>query len=205
MTKFLKYTFGTLISPRKTFNELLQDPDRFNHGTAVTIFVGILYTITVISGYLNGFGAIVKPWIPLSPKDYYYYEIFFCLPLFILLTLVCAAVIQFLSIFLKGNGTFEDCIALCGFSLWIPILPLMWFPETINMIFFPDLRTQALGGIFGIPGWLDAARIYIDVLWMLILTIIAIKLIQRISWPKAVFVGLTAFIPTYIISFTYIR
>ena len=66
MKQFFRYVLGTLFSPRRTFITLLTDSHRLYHGTGAALLLGILYTIIVYFGYLNGFGAVVEPWIPLS-------------------------------------------------------------------------------------------------------------------------------------------
>jgi hypothetical protein len=36
-----------------------------------------MYTVTVGVGYLNGFGAVLKPWLPIPAEDYYFWETLF--------------------------------------------------------------------------------------------------------------------------------
>ena len=200
-----RYAAGTLTRPQATFRELLDDPLSMGYGFAAILLTGGLYTITVIFGYLNGFGAVVQPWIPLPAEDYYLYEAFFGLPVFMLSTLVYAAVVQSLSVFLGGRGTFEECLSVAGFSLWITIIPLMWIPETATMVFLPHLRTGELGGTLGLAPALDMARQLITFFWQIVVTLIGLKQVQRFSWQKTLIIGLIGYAAYWVIFWTYIR
>jgi hypothetical protein len=202
MKKFLKYVLGTLVCPESTLEKILEEPSRLVYGTGAVIFVGVLYTTAALIGYFHGFGAVVEPWIPISAEHYYLYLAPFGIPLFLLLTLIPAAIVQFSSRFLGGKGTFEDCVAVFGFSIWVPILPFMWFPEALSFIAFTKST---------LPWWLELTpmihniRQILAVLWAFAVTIIGIRKVQKFSWGKSIIVGLVALVATMIIAITYIR
>ena len=206
LNRFAVYAWGTLVHPSATFEKLLAEAKPIAYGSFSILLVGVLYTITTWIGYINGFGAYTLPFLPVSPDDYYFYQTFFTIMVFWLCALVFAAVVQFFSVFMGGMGTFENVLAIAGFSLYMTIIPFMWFPETI--MFAGNLHSplSPLVGTIGLPPALDLfGRQGGTVLWQLIVTIIGVKKVQRYSWLKAVVIGLAGVILYEVLFWTYIR
>lgn len=205
MKTFFSYILWTILHPVKLTDELKSRNIGYLYGLAMLLFIGILYTITVIILYLNGFSAVMEPWIPISAEDYYFYEIFFSLPIFFFAAILFCGTIQLFSLFMGGKGSYEDGFAILSFMLTVPMLVFMWIPETIHSIFFENLGEAATGGVFGIPFWIDGVRQLIPMVWSFILCILAVKLIHRIHWVKSIVVTIIGFIPFVIFVLTYIR
>ncbi len=203
--QFVAYAWGTLIRPRATFEKLLSDPAALAYGTMAVLAVGACYTISQFIGYLNGFGACTLPFLPISAKDYYYYQTFFTLPVFLLTTLVYAAVAQFLSAFFAGKGKFEECVAMAGFGLYVTIVPLMLVPETIMFIFSLHSPTLPLCGSLGIDPTLDLMRQVGAGVWQFVVTTIGLKTVQRFSWIRTLVIGLVSFSMYEAVFWAYIR
>jgi len=204
--QFAAYAWGTLLRPGTTFEKLLAEPLPIVYGSLAILLVGALYTITVIIGYLNGFGAPTLPFLPIAAKDYYLYEAFFTIPVFWICALILAAVVQFFSVFSGGKGKFEDGVAIAGFSLFITIIPFMWIPETIMVVFNLHLPGAELTGTIGLDPTVDLIfRQCGTVLWQLAVTLIGVRKVQRLSWGKTLLIGLIGFIVYVVVFWTYIR
>lgn len=194
--KLAGYVFGTLVRPGRTFSLLLKEKRPMAYGLACVLLVGVLYSISVAFGYLNGFGAMVQPFIPIGAKDYYLYETFFTVPAYLLAALTFAAVAQSLSALSGGKGRFEDCVAVSGFALYATILPLMWVPETILMVFIPTLK---------FPFAPDIARQVLTFVWQAAVVTIGVRKAQDLSWGKTVAISAVAYVAYFAIFWTYIR
>ena len=207
ISQFASYASGTLIRPGKTFERLLADSFHLFYGSIAVLFVGTLYTIATVVGYLNGFGACTPPWLPLGAKEYYYYMTFFTIPAFWLTTLVFAAVVQFFSTFFHGKGNFEECVAVAGFSLQITMIPLMLIPEMIYFVFsiHNPMPTLELCGTLGLGLTADWIRLLLAVLWQLAVTMIGLKKVQQLSWGKTLAIGSIGFAAYELVFWTYIR
>lgn len=203
---FAAYVWGTWLRPGTTFEKLLTEPRPISYGSLAILLVGTLYTITVIIGYLNGFGAAVPPFLPIAAQDYYLAEAFFTIPVFWICALTLAAVVQFLSVFSGGKGKFEDCVAVAGFSLFITIIPFMWIPETIMVVFNLHSPGVELAGTIGLDPTVDLIfRQCGTVLWQLTVTLIGVKKVQQLSWGKTLVIGLAGFVVYVVVFWTYIR
>lgn len=83
---------------------------------------------------------------------------FFQVPLFFMVTVVFAGFARLASVALNGRGSFECIYAICAVGMTLPMLIVLWFPETLLIVFFPDRRLNPLGGFGAFPLWLDVAR-----------------------------------------------
>ncbi len=202
-TKFNKifhYSVGVLYSPYKTFRELSEDPKRLHYSLIVIFFVGILYGISAIIGYYNGFQPIYPvPTMafigPVCPAEEYYFWMGLLNPLTnLLIIMVFASFAQLIGHMLGGKGTFEDTLALIGF-VTIAQIPLFWIPETIIFIVGIDFLIPLIHNI----------RHIITFLWIFILSAIAIKVCHKLSNIKTLLTTILAYIPMIIIALTYIR
>lgn len=193
MKTFIKYFFGTILDPINTFKTLLKDKSHLYYGTIAIFLTAILYTFTVM-GLAAAKARIVSPaWVNIPAQQYYFWEIFFALPVFIIGWLLAAAILHLLSILFKGKGTFESTLALLGFALTIPTF-VTWIPETIGTILF-------VSGIHTQKDWLDAvsrpgfwkifadAYEYVALAWYLMLFWMAASVSQKLKWKPAVFTG----------------
>ena len=106
LRQFANYAWGTLVHPGETFEKLLAEPKPIAYGGFSVLLVGALYTLTTGIGHRNGFGAYTVPFLPISPEDYYFYQMFFPVIVFGLCAMVFAAVVQFFSVLVGGKGTF---------------------------------------------------------------------------------------------------
>lgn len=205
--RFASYMWGTLVHPRSTFQQLVTDPAALMFGTVAILLVGTLYTVATIIGYLNGFGACTLPWLPFDPKEYYYYMAFFTIPAFWLTTLVYCAVAQYFSTFANGKGSFAQCVAIAGFGLQVTMIPLMLIPEMIYFIFsiHSPIPSLELCGTLGLGVVMDNIRLFIAVLWQLVVVTIGLRVIHQFSSRKAILISLIAFSIYELVFWTYIR
>ncbi len=75
----LKYLIMPL-SPRSSLQQLAEDKQQTIVALIELGIIGFLYTLTVYIGYLNGFGAVVKPILARPPEKYYLWDSRYMLP-----------------------------------------------------------------------------------------------------------------------------
>ncbi len=209
MGQFWRYLGGTVIKPRSTFNHLLADPKAVSQGFKAVLFIGILYTLTVIGLAIVRADIATPAWIAIPAENYYFWEIFFALPVFLMGWILGTGLVQLLSKALKGNGTFESTLAVSGFALTVPMF-VTWIPETVGAVLF-------ILGIVTQKEWLEitsrpgfwqvfaAAYQFIALAWLLALVLVAIAASQKLRWWQAVFVGVPVIAITGLLMFVFIR
>ncbi|HEY81978.1 MAG TPA: hypothetical protein G4O01_01650 [Dehalococcoidia bacterium] len=193
MGRFWSYLGGVVINPRRAFNLLLADPKLLTHSLGAVLLIGILYTLTIIGLAVVGADISTPAWIAIPAEDYYFWEIFFAMPVYFLAWILASGLAQLMSQAFKGRGTFEGTFAVLGFALTIPSF-VTWIPETIETLLFllGVMSPAEWQEIIARPGfWRGFAVAYqfIAVAWYLILFPIAIAAAQKLRWWQAMVVG----------------
>jgi hypothetical protein len=197
MRSFFSYYLSSIKRPSDTFNELLSDERRFRFG-----FFAILIQVTVNTlvylFLIFGGGEPYKPWLPIAPEDYYNYNVFSLAPSMLLGWILASGVVQILSRFFSGSGSFENTVAVLGFGIGIAA----WTTG------FHDLLTSFLGGVHIINQHnyetaLNSPTIWRTLLWIqfglylicfLLLFTIGIKTVHRIKRGQAFILAFAGFI-----------
>lgn len=190
--RFSRYLGGTVIRPGRTFAALQDDPRRVAKGLAAMLFVGGLYTITVAMLAAGGAVITAPAVLVLSPENYYFFEMFFACPVFLLGWIMAAGFARLVSGAKPDRGSFEGLLAALGFALSVPCF-VTWVTETVFAVLlllgmsqkeFMDLTAQpGFWQIFGIAYQLVA------VLWMLVLAVVAVRVSQKTGGLRAVLIG----------------
>lgn len=67
----LRYVLHMSVLPSRATDRLLGDPQHLRHGVVAWLLIGILYGLTALTGGLNGFGAVLAPWVPIPAAVHY--------------------------------------------------------------------------------------------------------------------------------------
>jgi hypothetical protein len=152
----------------------------------------LIYCAAYVGGaiwlHLNGFTPFSQPWITLDPRIYYLTEAVYLTPLIFLIWILGAGTAHVLATLVDGEGSFDITLRMTGYSLWAP-----WYPLII------------VDSIHSTPDWLYNTILAVSVAWLLAGTTIALRLGQRLSWPRAVVVSLAAIIVIAGFTLTFIR
>jgi len=193
MKRFFQYLYGTLIKPKKTFQFLLKDKQHLNYGIGAIFLIGTLYTLTVI-GLAAAKAKIVAPaWLNIPAQHYYFWEVFFTLPIFILCWLLATLVIVILSKFFKGIGSYGKTLTVTAFALTIPSI-FTWLHETIwTLLFVSGIFSQNdLIRLISKPGFwriFFSAYQFIAIAWYIFLFTIAVSISQKLKIKQSAFIG----------------
>jgi len=115
-SNLVKYFFVPIFKPKQNIIKLLVDKHKMAYSFIIFLFLGSIYTITVFIGYKNGFGAVQEPFLKIPAEDYYFWQMFYQIPLFIIIAILFAGTARLTAIPFKGKGTFEDIFAICCVS-----------------------------------------------------------------------------------------
>jgi hypothetical protein len=200
MKRFLALYFGILVRPRGVYGELADDPAPLIRGLQAVLFIGGLYTITVIGAAAHSFPISVEPWIPLPPERYYFWEIFFALPVMFFVTVIIAGGYYSLAGGMNGRGRFDMVFAVTALALNAPMFIFMWVPETIVLLSGSLTLADVL-----FPPVVNEIRQLIPPVWTLLLLILLLKRETGLGWPAHLAALLPSFFAGAIVAFTYIR
>jgi hypothetical protein len=203
--QLVDYIIRIALRPGTTAKALLEDKSPLSYGVGATLLIGIMYTITVFFGYINGFGAVVEPWLPIPAENYYFWELFFVIPVYFTSFITASGTMQLLALGFGGSGTFEDTFTIVALGSILPTLGFMWLPETAMMALFPELRAQSLGGFAGIPMWLDIVRQLLVPVWTTVIYVIAMRRIHSVSGAISTIIVLLGMVPSVVITLVFVR
>jgi hypothetical protein len=140
--------FGRFVRhPRQTWTTLLADPARLRYGLLAVLFVGVGYGLTEAGIALSG-GTPSTPWLAIPASEYFKCEALFSAPVTLLCWILAGGVVHLLSKLFRGDGTFDDTLALLGFAIALPTL--------VSLI--PDAARAVLtsAGVMSRPAWEQA-------------------------------------------------
>jgi len=209
MGQFWSYLGGTIIKPRSTFNRLLADPEQLTHSIRAILLIGVLYTLTVIGLAIVGADISEPAWIAIPAEQYYFWQIFFQIPVFVLGWILAAGLAQLMSKAFKGSGTFEGTFAVLGFALTIPSF-VAWIPETIVTTLFLSgtMSQQEWIAIISRPGFWQVFTMAYQVValaWFLTLFPVAIAAAQKLRWWQAAIIGILTVAIVGLVTLIFIR
>jgi len=199
MRKFLSSYLQTIYKPGKSFDQLIHKQNYFSLGFAYILIPIVAYTLMyVLLTIAKGAPSVFTPWLNISKEDYYSINRFLLAPSMILCWISTSAVIQILSRIFKGAGTFEQTLSVIALSISIAMwggllhdLP-MSFLSAVGII---DAREHEIAmnspGIFRTLLWIFYSIYFIG---FLILFPLAVKVTQKLTTAKSIFIGWSGFI-----------
>jgi len=211
MKSFWYYFLGMIFFPWRAASHLLLEPRKLPKATKSILFIGILYLLATSALAVSGALPMAPAWLSISTENYYFWQIFFVVPVVVLDWILTAGLILWLSRGgkKKGSGTFEDTLATLGFALTLPLF-LAWIPEAFIsfLLLFAAWRQEKFVELVSQPGvWQGAALIFLIVVlfWLLILISIAVSVSQKLRWWRTMAVSILATVVFVIVLFIFIR
>ena len=124
------YFAQSVVHPRRCFS-LLKQESTFSVGFFLNALKWVLCEFYVYYLYATDQVFFIRPWLNIPEDQYRFYQLFFYIPVGILLWIFNAGVVQTLSTALGGKGTFTDTLNICGIVVFTPFV----FIDTIDMLF----------------------------------------------------------------------
>lgn len=210
MRTFRQYYLGTILRPARTFTALLEDPHRLRFGVTALCVNAALYTLVYVNLTIaGGAPSSFTPFLAIPKEHYYFYNQFMLAPSMFLCWILAGGVVQLLSRFFGGRGTFEDTLSLLGFCVSIACLASLLHD-------LPDTSLGALG-ILDLNEYeiaLNSPTIWRAVLWILysssfiwfiVLFSKAVRVVQRISFWPSFLVGSSGFVAYQLVFLVFNR
>lgn len=191
------YYFNLIVRPRSTFSLLVDDNRCVKFGFYAVSITAVLYTFVYLFLILGG-GLPFKPWLDIPPEIYYRYNVFFVAPSMLMGWILSAGVLQLISRFFGGTGSFERNLAVTGFGIslasWSTLIHdlITSFLGAVHVISQHDYET-ALNSptIWRTLLWIQFA-VYLG--WFLLLFSLGAGKAQQIKGWKIVLLGFIGFV-----------
>jgi hypothetical protein len=217
--KFVRYFWGTIVSPRKSFQRI-QDEESILVGLTPVIILGFLAGITYFVSYLYGASVTmeelyagkfgVEPLISIPKETYRLWEAFFILPMYIVSWILLSGFAYLGARAFGVKESFKKDLNVLGFAYFVPL----YFFVVIDFFLIGPAYSWNLAAARGLHGTAIqtfatiSGFLYVGIpfgVWAPILTVIHIKRTKRLSLWKAVVVAVFALIPPYALFTIFIR
>jgi len=197
ISRLLSYFFIPIYQPFFSLKQLLNEKQKLSYALVIYLFLGLLYEISVLVAYSRGLGAQLMPFIKIPAEEYYFWQLFFQIPVFIIIAILYAGLSRLLAVTFHGTGSFENLFCLICVAITFPMFFTMWIPESFEFFFFPGRNL--------FPDLFHWIRQLIGIIWPLIIVSIGLHKIESISWFASIFITLVAFIPCGVLMVLVIR
>jgi hypothetical protein len=200
-----RYFFLPIFRPSRQIHRLYQERAMLGYSLVIYLFLGVIYTVTVQIAYVRGFGAMVDPFLKIPAEDYYFWQRFFQIPLFLTTVVVFAGTGRLLAAAFKGSGSFEKIFALCCVAMTFPMFLTMWLPETVLFLIGTYSRQIELAEQSLLRNLIDTVRQIAGIVWPMVIICIGITISEKMKWIPAAIVTVGAMIPTAALMVIFIR
>lgn len=195
-------------SPKTVIEQLANDPQAAFIGFKNVIAIGVLYEIAILLWHLAGAVVTLPAFLKIPEQQYYFYELFFLIPMFLATWLLAAGIAYLISKALGGRGSYDTILGGFGItaavSAYFTLIPdyvqgVLW---TTGWVPQPEYLEQTSKGFLAI---LVLAYMLAYIIAYVVLYSATIHYSQRLSKSKSVFVAMVAFIGSFAVWITIVR
>ena len=193
MKRFFGFFFGTVFRPNTAFAALQSDPRRFSKGFRAVLAPGILFAVTAGLLAVGGAQVAAPPVLPLAGENYYFFQIFFALPVFLVGWILAGSFARVFGRWRKGSGSYRGTLAALGFAFGVPALAA-WVPQAVfAALTLLEMRQDEFMDMTAQPGLqrtIAFAMQGLVAVWTIFLSAAAVRAGLKLHWAKALPVGL---------------
>ncbi len=199
MNDFWQYYTGAFTKAGRTFDRFTADQRSYRFGFLYFLIPTIGYTLMYIFLTIgNGAPSVFTPWLNIDREDYYAINRFLLAPSMFISWFMAASVIQVLSRSGNGKGTFEQTLAVLGLSISVAMWGTLVHDlamSSLSALRVIDARQHEIA--------MNSPTIWRTLLWtsitiylfaFILLFTKAVKAVHRLSYPKALLIGLSGFL-----------
>lgn len=193
------YYLNAFLKPQRTFNAFITDSNSYRYGFIYILIPLIGYTVMYIFLTIGkGAPSVFTPWLNIPKENYYAVNRFLLAPSLVLSWLLAASVIQILSRWAKGSGSFEQTLAVIGLCISVA----MW-GTLVHDLIMSSLSASRIIDARQHEIAMNSPTIYRALLWIsmaiylfafLLLFSKGVKAVQKISTGKATLIGVCGFL-----------
>jgi len=195
-------------SPSAFVKQLTTNPQALLIGFRNVLAIAILYEIAILLWALGSDGVTLPPFLRIPEDQYYFYELIFLIPMFIVTWLLASGIAYVMPRALRGIGSFDAILGGFGVSMAIS--------------FYFSLIPDYMQGILWITGWvpfheyleITSKGILLIIVWTYLLAWLLAHLIfysitihhtQGLSRIRSVTVASVSFLGSFAVWITIVR
>ncbi|OHD06058.1 MAG: hypothetical protein A2086_10370 [Spirochaetes bacterium GWD1_27_9] len=196
MNNIFYYIKGCIVSPTKTFKELLSEPKLNSYAAIYLIVLEVVYTLLMIS-YTIAKIKVFYPTFTVIPKEYLHFaDIFITAPVTFLGTIMTIALIYLMSKMFKGTGSFDNSLAVLMFAIVTPFF-LSFTCDVImfTLILISEHTTGAFHNFMAVDLnkiMINGAYMVVVLVWNIVLMVKAILVIQKIKLWQSILISIVS-------------
>ncbi len=195
-------------APGAFVRQLTTDRQAVLIGFRNVLAIAVLYEIAILLWALGSDGVTLPPFLRIPEEQYYFYELIFLIPMFIVTWLLASGIAYVMSMALGGNDQFDAILGGFGVSMAIS--------------FYFSLIPDYIQGILWTTGWvpfheyleITSKGIPLIIVWTYLLTWLLAHLIfytitiyhtQGLSRIRSALVALVSFLGSFAVWITIVR
>lgn len=202
MKAVIKYFIAFLIRPREAAAEIARDNLGVWAGFWWAIFFYLAYALTALIYYLLGHQPVSTPFLPIPMEVWYLVQTFTTIPVGMAAAATYTGLVFLMCKAAGGKGSYE---ATFGSQMYTTIIPWIFCTLLPELFIAPFLIAAGHTEVF-LPEWIEMIRQFVvPILWVLILSTIALHRIHALHWLKTLLFSIVALIPMAGILAVFIR
>jgi hypothetical protein len=205
---FLRDQVNFIRSPSSTLKRLAADSRALRVGFRNALAIAILYEGALLLWAWGADGVTLPAFLRIPDQQYYFYELIFLIPLFIVTWLLASAIAYVLAKALNGSGSYDALLGGFGLTMavsaYFTLIPdyIQGFPWTTGLVPFQQYQEVTGRGILFI---MVGLYILAYTLSHIVLYSMTVRHTQGLGKFKSSLIGLISFLGPFAIWIAFVR
>ncbi len=205
---FFKDQVSFIKSPSSTLKRLATDPRALAIGFRNSLIIAILYEGAILLWAFGAEDVTLPAFLQIPEQQYYFYELIFLIPLFIVTWLLASAIAYVLSRAFGGSGSYDALLGGVGLTMavsaYFTLIPdyiqgILWTTGWVPFYEYLEVTGQ---GILLIIVW---AYMLMYTLSHIVLYSMTVHYTQSLGKLRSSIVGIVSFIVSFAVWITFVR
>jgi hypothetical protein len=205
---FFKDQVSFIKSPSSTLKRLATDPRALAIGFRNSLIIAILYEGAILLWAFGAEDVTLPAFLRIPEQQYYFYELIFLIPLFIVTWLLASAIAYVLSRAFGGSGSYDALLGGVGLTMavsaYFTLFPdyiqgILWTTGWVPFYEYLEITGQ---GILLIIVW---AYMLMYTLSHIVLYSMTVHYTQSLGKLRSFIVGIVSFIVSFAVWITFVR
>ena len=206
--KTIREQLSFIRSPKSVLRQLEDNPKQAFVGLKHVLVIAVLYEIAILLWALGTTEVTLPSFLRIPEEQYYFYELIFVIPVFIITWLLASSIAYLLSKMVGGKGSFDSILGGFGLTMavsaYISLIPdyiqgILW---STGWVPFTEYQEVTSRGILLVVVW---TYMIAYTLAHLLLYSITIQQTQNLSRTRSIFVAFGSFVGSFAVWITYFR
>jgi hypothetical protein len=205
---FFKDQVSFIKSPSSTLKRLATDPRALAIGFRNSLIIAILYEGAILLWAFGAEDVTLPAFLRIPEQQYYFYELIFLIPLFIVTWLLASSLAYVLSRAFGGRGSYDALLGGVGLTMavsaYFTLIPdyiqgILWTTGWVPFYEYLEITGQ---GILLIIVW---AYMLMYTLSHIVLYSMTVHYTQSLGKLRSFIVGIVSFILSFSVWITFVR